>query len=231
VSPDDNVVQFPKTAQERRALRKAKEALEKQRLINVFIDGVGGDKALFHTPDGVAYADLMINGHRETWTVRSKQFRHAYLRYLQRQFDRLTAEENMCLAMSMKASMSKASVNHAIDDFERRAICSAVTRDVHVRVAGLTDEIFVDLANDDWSCVRVTAGGWSIIDSPPVRFRRPSGMLPLPTPERGGKIEALCPFLNATDADFIRGFLQGSIGRWLGQSCVARDFGGNPRQL
>ena len=28
-----------------------------------------------------------------------------------------------------------------------------------------------------------------------------------------------------------RGFLQGSIGRWLGQSCVARDFGGNPRQL
>ena len=62
---DDNVVQFPKTAEERRALRKAKEALEKQRLINVFIDEAGGDKALFHTSDGVAYADLMINGHRE----------------------------------------------------------------------------------------------------------------------------------------------------------------------
>ena len=28
-------------------------------------------------------------------------------------------------------------------------------------------------------------------------------MLPLPIPERGGKIEALRPFLNATDADFI----------------------------
>ena len=39
---DDNVVQFPKTAEERRALRKAKEALEKQRLINVFIDEAGG---------------------------------------------------------------------------------------------------------------------------------------------------------------------------------------------
>jgi hypothetical protein len=42
---DDNVVQFPKTAEERRALRKAKEALEKQRLINVFIDEVGGEAA------------------------------------------------------------------------------------------------------------------------------------------------------------------------------------------
>jgi len=120
---DDNVVQFPKTAEERRALRKAKEALEKQRLINVFIDEAGGDKALFHTSDGVAYADLMINGHRETWPVRSKQFRHTYLRYLQRQFDQLAAEEDQpLLAMSVKASMSKASVNHAIDDFERRAI-------------------------------------------------------------------------------------------------------------
>ena len=157
---DDNVVQFPKTAEERRALRKAKEALEKQRLINVFIDEAGGDKALFHTSDGVAYADLMINGHRETWTVRSKQFRHAYLRYLQRRFDQLAAEENLCLAMSVKASMSKASVNHAIDDFERRAICSSVTRDVYVRVAGFTNEIYIDLCDNDWNCVRVTAGGW-----------------------------------------------------------------------
>src|SRR5690242_10641921 len=72
---DDKVIEFPKTAEERRALRKAKETLERQRLINVFIDEHqgGGDQALFHTPDDVAYADLIVNGHRETWQVRSKQ--------------------------------------------------------------------------------------------------------------------------------------------------------------
>jgi hypothetical protein len=200
---DDKVVKFPKTAEERRALRKAKDDLEKQRLINVFIDEAGGDQALFHTRDDVAYADLIVAGHRETWQVRSKQFRHAYLRYLQRQFDRLvnTAEQPL-LAMMIKSSMNKTAINHAIDDFERRAICSSITRDVCVRVAGYGDEIYIDLCNDDWSAVRITPAGWSIVESPPVRFERTTGMLPLPFPERGGKIEALRPLLNTTDADF-----------------------------
>ena len=200
----DRVVQFPKTAEERRALRKAKEDLEKQRLINVFIDEQGGsDQALFHTRDGVAYADLIVAGHRETWPVRSRQFRHHYLRYLQRQFDRLVADETQpLLALAMKASMSKTAVNHAIDDFERRAICSTVTRDVHVRVAGHDGEIFIDLGNDAWEAVCVTSAGWRVVTAPPVRFRRTDGMLPLPIPGRGGKVETLRLFLNVTASDF-----------------------------
>jgi hypothetical protein len=198
------VVQFPKTAEERRALRKAKDDLEKQRLINVFIDEQGGsDQALFHTRDGVAYADLIVAGHRETWPVRSRQFRHHYLRYLQRQFDRLVADETQpLLALAMKASMGKTAVNHAIDDFERRAICSTVTRDVHVRVAGHNGEIFIDLGNDAWEAVCVTSAGWRVVIAPPVRFRRTDGMLPLPIPERGGKVETLRLFLNVTASDF-----------------------------
>ena len=31
--------------------------------------------ALFHTRDGTGFADLVVNGHRETWPVRSKVFR------------------------------------------------------------------------------------------------------------------------------------------------------------
>jgi len=187
--------------QQRRALRKAKEDLEKQRLVNTFIDEAGGDRALFHTRDSVAYADLIVAGHRETWPVRSKQFRHAYLRYLQQQFGRLVGEEQPILALLMKGSMSKAAVNHAIDDFERRAICSTITRDVHVRVAGYDGEIYIDLCNDDWQAVRVTTAGWHVVESPPVRFQRTDGMLALPLPERNGKIETLRVFLNATDAD------------------------------
>jgi hypothetical protein len=29
------------------------------------------DPELFHTADGTAFADLMIDGHRETWPIRS----------------------------------------------------------------------------------------------------------------------------------------------------------------
>ena len=30
---------------------------------------------LFHTPTGVAFADFITDGHRETWPIRSKSFR------------------------------------------------------------------------------------------------------------------------------------------------------------
>ena len=30
---------------------------------------------VFHTADGFAYADLITDGHRETWLIRSKRFR------------------------------------------------------------------------------------------------------------------------------------------------------------
>jgi hypothetical protein len=148
-SGDDKIIPFPRTSEERRALRKAKEVLEKQRLVNTFIDEAGGYQALFHTRDGVAYADLIVAGHRETWPVRSKQFRHAYLRYLQQQFGRLVSEEQPMLALVMKSSMSKAAVNHAIDDFERRAICSTITRDVYVRIAGYGGKLTECLSSNE----------------------------------------------------------------------------------
>jgi hypothetical protein len=31
---------------------------------------------LFHTPSGVAVADFITDGHRETWPIRSKSFRN-----------------------------------------------------------------------------------------------------------------------------------------------------------
>jgi hypothetical protein len=40
---------------------------------------LGTPVSLFHTATGVAYADLEIDQYRETWPIRSKQFR-AWLR-------------------------------------------------------------------------------------------------------------------------------------------------------
>jgi len=181
-------------------MRKLQQDRERQRLVNVFVDE---DRALFHDPNGVAYADLIIGGHRETWPIKSKEFRSAYIGYLRQQLDRLIAEESI-LAMGIKAAMSKAAVNAAISDFEIRAIANtAPVRAVHIRVAGHNDDIFLDLCNANWEAIRITAAGWSIVADPPTRFRRTRGMLPLPYPERGGTIAALRPFVNvSTDADF-----------------------------
>jgi hypothetical protein len=200
---DNTVVNFPTTAEERKLLRRAKQDAEKQRLINVFIDETGGDKALFRSPDGTAFADLIVAGHRETWPVRSRQFRHHYIVYLRRQFDQLVSANQPLMAMAMKSAMRRSAVSAAIDDFENRAICTDCVREVSVRVAGYDGEIYIDLCNAEWQAIRIISSRWSIVESPPVRFQRTDGMLPLPIPEHGGKIEALRPFLNTTASDFV----------------------------
>jgi hypothetical protein len=197
---DDKVVEFPRTAAERQALAKAKQDRERQQLVNQFVDETG--QRLFHTPEGVAYADLIIGGCRQTWAVRSKQFRFAYCKYLQREIDRLMREGSVMASM-LKASLSKRRVNEAIEDFEMRAITSDTEREVHLRVAADSGDLYIDLCDRDWQAIRIMGAGWQIVQSPPVRFRRTRGMQSLPIPERGTSISALRPFLNVRDdADF-----------------------------
>ena len=196
----DKIVAFPTTPEERRAMRKLQQDRERQRLVNVFVDE---NRALFRDSNGDTYADLIVDGHRETWLIRSMEFRGAYIAYLRRQFDRLVSEESI-LAIGVKTAMSKSAINNVINEYEIRASSSmAPVRDVHVRIAGHDGDIYLDLCNASWEAIRITAGGWSIVESPAVRFRRTRGMRPLPYPERGGTIEALWPFFNLkTKADF-----------------------------
>ena len=177
------------------------EDLLPSRFIDDFIDEAGGDQALFLSADSTAYADAIISGHRETWPVRSKQLRYAYMRYLRRRFDQLV-ETSSVLAPKIKPNVSKSTINAAIDDIESRAICEPRIREVYTRVAGHDGNIYIDLGTSTWEAVCVTNAGWSIVQSPPVRFQRTPGMLPLPMPVRDGKIEALRPFLNTTVSDF-----------------------------
>jgi hypothetical protein len=132
MTDDAKIVEFPKTGEERKAIAKAKQDREKQKLINQFVDETG--QGLFHTPEGIAYADLIIEGCRQTWAVRSKQFRLAFCKYLQRQIDRLINEGSI-EAVLLKASLNKRRVNEAIENFEMRAVTADTEREVHLRVA------------------------------------------------------------------------------------------------
>ena len=53
---------------------------------------------------------------------------------------------------------------------------------VFVRVGQADGRIYVDLGG---SAVEIWAGGWRVVERPPVRFWRPQGMLPLPHPAPG----------------------------------------------
>lgn len=86
---------------------------------------------------------------------------------------------------------------------EARACASGSVRPVFMRVAEHERNIYLDLADRAWRAVEITPDGWRVIDAPPVRFRRPAGMRPLPVRERGGSIDLLRRFLNVgSDNDF-----------------------------
>ena len=80
------------------------------------------------------------------------------------------------------------------------ACADAEPRDVHVRVARLGNEVYLDLGAVDHkkvdSFVRITAGGWELVPIVPCLFRRTPLTSRLPKPEAGGSIESLFQFLN-----------------------------------
>ncbi|MFG1290318.1 hypothetical protein [Xanthobacter versatilis] len=145
--------------------------------------------ALFHTPDGSGYADLDINGHRETWPIRTKGFR----RWLARRFFEETG-----------GAPSSEALQSALNVIEAKAHFDSPERQVHIRVGGLDERLYLDLGDEAWRAIEIDATGWRIIDNPPVRFRRASGMKSMPLPVGGGSIDTLRLFLNVqTDADFV----------------------------
>jgi hypothetical protein len=141
---------------------------------------------LFHATEGTAFADLVIDGHRETWPLRGKRFR-AWLR--QQYYDRTWD------------APSPTAINAALNVLEAQAQFDGPERQVSVRVAEHDGLIYLDLADEFWRSVEISPRGWRIAEDAPVRFRRPAGMLPLPLPVRGGSIEALAPLLNLPSRD------------------------------
>jgi hypothetical protein len=143
---------------------------------------------LFHNPDGDAFVDIEVRGHRETYPVRSKAFKQ----WLSLEFYRANGKPPAADAVKQALSLT-----------EGRARYEAPERDVHLRVARVGERIYLDLADDGWRAVEVDANGWRVVDRPPVRFRRTAGTLPLPEPRRGGDVKELKPFVNVDDDGFV----------------------------
>lgn len=144
---------------------------------------------LFHTPDGEPYAGFEVNGHIETWPVKSRGFRDWLTRRLYETEHKAPAAQNLQDALNVLSSRAR---------FDGQAC------EVHVRIAQYDGAIYVDLVDDAWGLVKVTAEGRLVIKSgdSPVRFRRTKGMLPLPQPAP------------SVGLDVLRGLVNVSEGQW-----------------
>lgn len=138
----------------------------------------------FHDQFHRTHVRLLIEGHREIWPCRSKDFRN----WLARQ---LWLREN-------KAANSSA-LSAAINVLEAKARFEGDQYTLHNRVAFYDGAIYYDLADRQWQVVKVMDDGWEIISNPPILFRRYAHQRPQPEPVGGGDLQDLLQFVNLSD--------------------------------
>ena len=107
---------------------------------------------LFHAAAGTAFADITLDGHRETWPIRSKRFR-GWLR--------------RCYYQATGGAASAAEIRSALDLLEARAQFDGPERAVHVRIAEHAGHIYLDLADGAVARCRHRAG-WVAHDCMPA---------------------------------------------------------------
>jgi len=163
------------------------DGVEKERLTQskILIE-LAGCCELFHNPESETFASVTIDGHEETWPIRSRGFKLWLLnRFYQQQ---------------AKAPGAQAQAD-AMGVLEANAQFDGPEHPVHVRIAGHEGNIYLNIGDDQCRVVEVTPDGWEIITKSPVKFIHPKGCLPLPVPETGGSVDDLRCFVNIEDED------------------------------
>lgn len=147
---------------------------------------LAADAEVFHDGD-TPYATVPAgDGHRENHAVHGQSFRQ----WLTRRFYLKTGGVAGAQAMQ-----------DALNIIAAEATFNGPQHPVCVRLGEHEGAVYLDLANEKWEAVQITSAGWRLVTNPPVKFIRRRGMLPLPTPVRGGRIEQLRPIINADDDD------------------------------
>lgn len=174
---------------------KKDDGTHAQRLIEI-----GSQAKLFHDPEGVAWAQVEMGGHKEVYKLRSDSFKQWLKRIYYQKFAGIPSQQ---------------STEGAMHVLEAEAQFNGDAETVYVRYAYANGSIYIDLCDADWRCVKVTPDGWAIQEVPDVMFRRVSKSLPLPAPTSGGSMEDLRPFLNSKIGDneftLIKAFLLGCL--------------------
>ena len=164
------------------------KAAKAERLL-AMIDETEGVK-LFHTPDDECYCIWpQILGAKQQLTHAvyaigdSKFHKHLVHRYHQK----------------TKRVLEAAVVDNVVRVLEGRAYESRARDRVWVRTAEKDNRVYIDLCNDAWEVVEISADGWKIIHDPPVYFRRAKGVEELPVPQRGGNWDEVRALMNADE--------------------------------
>lgn len=146
---------------------------------------------LWHDSDGCAYASFERKSdkesHREHWRIDASGFQEWLSLLSHKELGETPSGECIRSACNMLTGQAK------FDGPEHHAF---------MRVAkDQTDHYWIDLCDERWRALRITAHGWNVVDTPEVRFVRTQAMRPLPYPSTDGSIEPLWNLANIPKLD------------------------------
>ena len=111
----------------------------------------------FHTPDGDAFASIMVNDHIENIRIRSQYFRQ----WLGRLYFKQT-----------KKPAGAQAIKDTMDILEAEGKFDGAEIPLNLRYAWHIDSIYIDLCNANWDQVQILKNQWKVIESKksPVKF-------------------------------------------------------------
>jgi hypothetical protein len=127
-----------------------------------------------------------MNGHIEIWPIESTKFRKLLAALYYR---------------STHTAINRNKLSDAITTLAGRACYDGPKEPVFLRVAPHGENILIDLCDDAWRAIEVTASGWRVLERSPVAFVRTASMQALLEPVRrgDGSINPLWRLLNVTE--------------------------------
>lgn len=168
------------------ALRGGEENEAGRETAATLVDMVRERCTLFHCPDNEPYGKIEQADHRECWHINSKGFEEWLAFEFYNLLGRVPGEKPLKAALATLAGIAR---------FEGQE------RSVFMRVANHEGDVWLDLCDQQWRAVKITASSWSIEARPPVMFTRSEAMRALPEPEPGGDIAALWGIVNIPKED------------------------------
>jgi len=137
---------------------------------------------LFQSDTKDLYAVIPIKNHREIWSLGSKDFENWLNKLFYDTFKKPVNND------AVKQTMSVLSAKAQFDNPEPIKLATRVTEHESV--------FWYDLTNPTWQAVKITAGGWGVLDNPPILFNRYRHQTAQPTPATSGDIRKILNHIN-----------------------------------
>ena len=155
--------------------------------VEALVETVRDMGELFLGTDDRAYVAFDAGGHREVWPLDSGTFRDTLSARFYGEHGRVPRGMHLTDALATLSGQAR----HAGE-----------RHDVELRVAiDPAGGYLIDIGDDAWRAVRVTARGWQVLDESPVRLRRVRGTGALPVPDPSGTAEDFYALVNVERAD------------------------------